>query len=413
LNLHERFRPGQVPVVGQRRERVGDRSLRILHVFRAPVGGLFRHVLDVTRGQVERGHQVGLLCDSSSGGERAEEILEALRPKLALGVTRVAMRRDLHPQDLMALAALGRAYRSLTPDVLHGHGSKGGAYVRLVSSRALDSRTIRIYTPHGGSFHYPPGTLRHAVYMAAEKFLARRTDAFIFESEYIAGRFRAFVGDTNRLVRVVYNGLASAEFAPVPARADPFDLMCIGELRPGKGVETLIDAVALLRRERQLHLTLLLVGSGASRDALQEQAKKAGIADATTFLPPQPIREALGRARVMVMPSHAESLPYVILEAAAAGQPLVATRVGGIPEIFGPCSDELVPANDVPALAEAIQAKLGEPEATRQAKTHRLRQVVNGRFTIEHMVDGVLGVYGEALKAKEISPVDRPTADLH
>jgi glycosyltransferase involved in cell wall biosynthesis len=405
LNLHERFVPGHVAVTGQERDQVTARNLRILHVFRAPVGGLFRHVLDVTRGQIERGHQVGLLCDASSGGERAERAMEELRPKLALGVTRVAMRRDLHPSDLAALAALGRACASLRPDVLHGHGSKGGAYARLLSPRSLPEGTIRIYTPHGGSFHYPPGTLRHAVYMAADKFLTRRTDAFIFESQYIAGRFRAYVGDTDRLVRVVYNGLAAAEFEPIATRADPFDLMCVGELRPGKGVETLIDAVALLRRQRQLRLTLLLVGSGASQGALQERARTAGIADTTTFLPPQPIRDVLGRARVMVMPSHAESLPYVILEAAAAAQPLIATRVGGIPEIFGPCSDDLVPANDVPALAEAVRARLLDPEDVKQEKANRLRQFVNGRFTIEQMVGGVLAVYDDALKAKAQQPL--------
>jgi glycosyltransferase involved in cell wall biosynthesis len=386
---------------------VSERSFRILHVFRAPVGGLFRHVLDLARGQIERGHQVGLLCDASSGGDRAQQILEDLRPRLALGLTRVAMRRDLHPRDLSALTAVARAYRNVKPDVLHGHGSKGAAYARLVSDRALDRPAIRVYTPHGGSFHYPPGTLRHAVYMAAEKLLARRTDAFIFESEYIAGRFRAFVGEPDRLAHVVYNGLTAAEFEPVPSRADPFDLMCVGELRPGKGVETLIDAVALLRQERRLRPTLLLVGSGASQEALQEHAKKAGIADTTTFVPPQPIRQAFGRARVMVMPSHAESLPYVILEAAAAAQPLVATRVGGIPEIFGPYADELIPANDVPALAAAVQAKLGEPEDVRRAKAERLRQFVNGRFALDAMVDGVLGVYDQALKAKE----DRPLTD--
>lgn len=402
MNLHERFRPGQVGVGGQARDQVSEHNLRILHVFRAPVGGLFRHVLDLARGQIERGHQVGLLCDSSSGDERAEQVLEELRPKLALGVTRVAMRRDLHPRDLAALAALSRACRSLRPDVLHGHGSKGGAYARLLSARALDPLTIRIYTPHGGSFHYPPGTLRHAVYMTAEKFLARRTDAFIFESEYIAGRFRAFVGDTERLVRVIYNGLAAAEFEPVPTRADPVDLMCIGELRPGKGVETLIDAVARLRRERQLRLTLLLVGSGASRDALQERARAAGIADATTFLPPQPIRDVLGRARVMVMPSHAESLPYVILEAAAAAQPLIATRVGGIPEIFGPHADDLIPADDAPALAEAVRARLLETEDVRRARADRLREFVNGRFTIDQMVNGVLGTYDAALRLRAV-----------
>jgi hypothetical protein len=74
-----------------------SRRLRILHVFRAPVGGLFRHVVDVARAQIARGLDVGIFCDSSTGGDRAAQALAELRPGLALGVTRVPMRRNPHP----------------------------------------------------------------------------------------------------------------------------------------------------------------------------------------------------------------------------------------------------------------------------------------------------------------------------
>jgi glycosyltransferase involved in cell wall biosynthesis len=365
---------------------------RILHVFRAPSGGLFRHVLDLARGQSERGHAVGILCDSSTGGAGAEERLAALQPRLALGVTRLPMRRNPHPLDLSAVMAVRRLCREIRPTVLHGHGSKGGLYARL----AAPEEAISAYTPHGGSFHFPPGTMRGALYMAAERLMAGRTDVFLFESEYIAGRFRAGVGRTDRVVRIVYNGLAPAEFEPVAPAAEPFDLMQVGELRPGKGVDTLIDALALLRRERGMRLTLLVVGSGPGEGELRARAQAAGVADAVAFEGQQPIRQALGRARVMVMPSHAESLPYVILEAAAAAQPLLATRVGGIPEIFGPQEGELVAPADAPALAEAIRHKLAEPEKTRLTKAEALRAFVRGRFSLDAMVDGVLAGYAAA-----------------
>jgi glycosyltransferase involved in cell wall biosynthesis len=383
---------------------VSARALRILHVLRTPVGGLFRHVVDLARGQIARGHEVGILCDSSSGGVRADRVLDELRPALALGVTRVPMRRNPHPLDVTAFAATRRAYRELRPDVLHGHGSKGAAYARLIRPGELGEGTIRAYTPHGGSFHYPPGTLRHVLYMAAERFLERRTDLFLFESEYIAGRFRAYIGETGAVVRVVHNGLAEAEFEPIAIAPEPLDLLHVGELRPGKGLETLIDALALLRRERQVRLTLLVVGSGASEGVLQDRARAAGVWDSLAFVPAQPIREALGRGRVMVMPSHAESLPYVILEAAAAAQPLVATRVGGIPEIFGRHAGDLVPAGDAGALAFAISAKLDEPREVRAAKAEDLRQFVKGRFTMAGMVDGVLEGYAAALRCRRGAP---------
>ena len=173
-----------------------SRRLRILHVFRAPVGGLFRHVIDVARAQIAQGLEVGIFCDASTGGQRAAETLEELRPGLKLGVTRVPMWRNPHPFDAAALLALTSTYRRHRPNVLHGHGSKGGAYARLVVSPALDRATVRAYTPHGGSFNYKPGTVLHRIYISAESVLARRTDVFLFESEYIARRFRETASPT-------------------------------------------------------------------------------------------------------------------------------------------------------------------------------------------------------------------------
>jgi glycosyltransferase involved in cell wall biosynthesis len=174
-------------------------------------------------------------------------------------------------------------------------------------------------------------------------------------------------------------------------------------LRPAKGIDVLLDAVAMLRRRGQ-RLTLLVVGSGPSDAELREQAERLGIADATAFEGPQPIRAALERGRVMVIPSRAESLPYVILEAAAAAQPLISTDVGGIPEIFGPHASELIPPGEPGILAEAIAAKLSESEAERTAKAETLSRFVHSRFSLDQMVDGVLAGYGDAFAARGMEP---------
>ena len=165
------------------------------------------------------------------------------------------------------------------------------------------------------------------------------------------------------------NGISDAEFEPIAHVPDPFDLVYVGELRPAKGIDTLIDAVALLRRERRLRLTLLIVGSGPDDGRSQARAKEAGIWDSVAFVPPQPIRHALARGAVMVIPSYAESLPYVILEAAAAAQPLVSTNVGGIPEIFGPHAGDLIPARD--ARGSRTLSWRSTPRARRSAAPRR------------------------------------------
>jgi glycosyltransferase involved in cell wall biosynthesis len=372
------------------------RRERILHVFRAPVGGLFRHVLDVARLQIAAGHEVGFFCDASTGGERAAAVLADLTPRLALGLTRVPMRRNPHPRDLAAVAGLYRLMGRTAPTVLHGHGSKGGLFARIAVAPRGVADPVRAYTPHGGSFNYRPGSALHQVYMAAEAALSRRTDVFLFESEYIAGRYRAFVGETDRLVRIVPNGIDASEFAPIDRAPDPFDLVYIGELRDAKGVPVLFEALARLRHAFDRRLTLLVVGSGPDEAALKARADRLGLSGAIRFEPPQAIRSALCRGRVMVVPSFAESLPYVVLEAAAAAQPLVATTVGGIPEIFGPAAGALVPPRDVEALALAVMRKLDQPETERQGEAAGLSAFIRTRFSMQRMADGVLAGYAAA-----------------
>jgi glycosyltransferase involved in cell wall biosynthesis len=371
---------------------------RILHVFRAPVGGLFRHVADVARLQARAGHAVGLFCDASTGGERAERTLAALAPDLALGVVRVPMRRNPHASDVAALTALAAFRRRVGATVLHGHGSKGGVYARLVAPGP--SRPIRAYTPHGGSFNYKPGTPMHRLYMAAEAMLTRRTDVLLFESAYIAGRHEAYVGARGRLSCIVPNGICESEFAPVAVGPEAHDLVYVGELREAKGIGFLLQALARLRAQGGRRPNLLVVGAGPDAATLAAQVAILGLTQAVTFVPPCPIREALARGRIMVVPSLAESLPYVVLEAAAAAHPIVATNVGGIPEIFGPFADALVPPRDAAALAEAIGRACDEAPEARQARAEALSHHVASRFSMTRMGEGVLTGYAAALRGR-------------
>jgi glycosyltransferase involved in cell wall biosynthesis len=368
-------------------------------MFRAPVGGLFRHVVDIASAQAAGGHEVGLFCDAATGGERASETLDMLDPLFALGVRRVAMSRYPARSDVMALAAARRYVRDVRPHIVHGHGSKGGVYARAPAFFEGPGRPVRVYTPHGGSFNYKPGTLTHRIYMAAERFLERRTDLFLFESSFIAERFAAAVGKTDRMVRIVPNGLDEAEFVPLAPNHDASDLVYVGELRLAKGVDTLIEAVGLIKAGGRA-LSLVVVGSGPDEATLKALASLRDIADKVAFRPPCPIREALAYGRITVIPSRAESLPYVVLEAAAAALPLIATQVGGIPEIFGPFAERLVPPDDPARLAEAIGLMVDMPPARRKAEAEALSRFVAGRFSLARMFDEVMDGYRSALASR-------------
>ena len=368
--------------------------LNILHVFRAPVGGLFRHVLDLTREQIARGHRVGLVADLRTGGARAEDALRKIEPLLALGLSRVAMRRQPAASDIFVLAHVMRRVAQTKADIVHGHGAKGGGYARLVFA---NKRAVRAYTPHGGSLLFGHETLAGKFHLTTERLLMSRGDLFLFESVFSADMFASKIGNPRGLVRIVHNGVSRAEFERVAARMDATDLVFLGELRLLKGIDVLIDAIAAMRNNGR-SVTATLVGDGPDREMFKGQISRLGLDTAVRLMPAMPARAAFAFGRIMVAPSRHESLPYVVLEAAAAGKPLITTKVGGIPEIYGPLSNTLVPPNDPAALTRAIAGALDGPSAMTDI-TQRLRERVKASFSIDSMVDGVLTAYQTALEA--------------
>jgi len=374
----------------------GVGPLNILHVMRAPVGGLFRHVTDLARGQGARGHRVGIIADRSTGGAQAEATLSALASKLAHGVTRVPMSRHVGASDFLAVRHVTQRAQAVAADVIHGHGAKGGAYARLASLPSpADRKTIRVYTPHGGSLHFHWGSPTGLVYLNAERGLMSRTDLFLFESAYGRDVFKAKIGEPQNLVRVVHNGVTDDEFQPIVVTQGASDLLFIGELRMLKGVDVLIAAVRQLAEEGR-KVTATIVGNGPDRAQFQRQVAKHGLGEQVQFVGAKPARQAFGLGRLLVVPSRAESLPYIVLEAAAAGVPMIATQVGGIPEIFGPDAGTLVAPGDPAALAHAISQAM-QDRGARHSASLRLKTRLRAFFSADVMTDAILAAYREGL----------------
>lgn len=369
--------------------------LRILHSVRAPVGGIIRHILDLANGQAARGHRVGILADSLTGGERAESAFAEIAPRMALGIHRIAIRREPHPTDVFALRAFTKRVGALAPDILHGHGAKAGAFVRLTRAAPM---ALRVYTPHGGSLHYSPSTPKGAFYAILERALMNRTDLFLFESGFSRDTYQRVIGTPRHLVRCVHNGVTPEEFEPVARDADATDLAYVGEFRHIKGADLMLSTLAELRASGQ-PLTLTLAGDGEESEALRRLWTELKLGDAARFIGHVPARRGFAKGRLLVVPSRGDSLPYVVIEAAAAGVPMIAARVGGIPEIFGDESDALFAPDDPSALARAIRQALADPAAM-DARAARLKARVAAHFSQSAMVEGVLAGYREAIARK-------------
>ncbi|MEN6543145.1 glycosyltransferase family 4 protein [Parvibaculum sp.] len=363
-------------------------SLRVVHFLRAPLGGVLRHVCDLARGQHEGGYKVGMVMGEAPSDPVSIGRLRDAEAVCELGIHVVPMDRMPGLGDVANLLRLRRLVRSLGADIVHGHGAKGGAYARLLSRRAGG---LRIYTPHGGALHFDPQSMKGRLFFMAERLMRLRTDGFIFESEFGLRTFGRLVGEPLAPAAVVHNGISGSDCVPVTPRADAADFVFIGELRALKGVGTLIEALHLLGRSAHLRI----VGSGAEREAFERMAGQAPANVRIEFMGPLPAREAFASGRVVVLPSHHESLPYVALEAAAAGLPLIATRVGGIPEIFGADSVRLVEPADATALSAALAHALDDPDDM-TAFAMRLRERVCAEFSVARMIEGVSGFYRAA-----------------
>ena len=365
-------------------------TLRILHCLRAPVGGLFRHVHDLALGQAQLGAEVGIVCDASDAGDPVA--LGRLADNCVLGLTRIPMARNIGFGDWRATGKVTRLAAKLGVDVLHGHGAKGGAYARL-AARRLKRRGMKVkavYTPHGGSLHYSPSRPLGRLYIMAERKLLPLTDGLLFESVFAGNRYVELIGEPRCPGRIVPHGLYRHEFYEPMLADDAVDFVFIGELRDLKGVDVLLEALAA--HQAVFPGRALIVGSGRDEASLKRLARRLGLNGRVAFSGAQSARSAFARARCVVVPSRAESFPYIVLEAAAAQMPLIATSVGGIPEIVSGVDMPLIPPGDVSALAGQLRAFLAGPKPFLD-RAAALQKIVAERFTVENMTHEIVDFY--------------------
>lgn len=374
-----------------------ERPLRIIHCFRSPIGGIFRHVRDLAEYHARQGHEVGIVCDSTTGGLYEDALFDEIRPFLALGVFRIPISRSISPRDLRSLWHSYREIRSLQPDVLHGHGAKGGAIARLIGSalRVNRYRVARLYSPHGGSLHYVRSTLKGNAIFRMERFLELFTDAIVFVCDFERRTYIAKVGNPRCRNERIYNGIGDREFDTVYPQEDAADFLYIGMMRDLKGPDVFIDAFARTERRVGRPLSALMVGDGPDQKKYERTMLQLGLGRRIAMLPAMKAREAFALAHAVVVPSRAEAMPYIVLEALAAGVPVIATRVGGIPEVLGIDNVALANPADADALAETM---------TRSVTDQRWRTQVmpdpdcfKHQFSASEMAASMISLYREFL----------------
>jgi len=367
--------------------------MRIVHYFRSPIGGIFRHVRDLLGQQAANGQAVGIICDSVTGGAYEDQLFEQIMPDLKLGLHRIKMARSIAPRDLTTLIQSTNLLKELQPDVVHTHSAKGGIHGRLAAKwiSTKEKPVKAFYCPHGGAMHYDSASAKGKIFFFAERAMERFTTSLIFVSAYERDAYHEKVGKPFCPEAVVYNGLADHEFIPVPAEKNAADFLYIGMMRDLKGPDVFIDAIKVARDNTGKDLTAMLVGDGPDKPNYVQQIETLGLSECVSMHQAMPAREAFAKAHTVVVPSRAESMPYLVLEALAAHKPLIATRVGGIPEIFQSRQDELVPAGNPEALAERMIAILAQTDLKSRSKA--FADELKRNFSLKAMNEGVNSVY--------------------
>jgi glycosyltransferase involved in cell wall biosynthesis len=384
--------------------------IKVLRVIaRLNMGGPALHVAYLTSGLRSRGYETTLVAGSLARGEDSMAFVADARDVQIVRIDELG--REISPlRDLLATIRLARLIRRERPQILHTHTAKAGTVGRVAALLAGPRRPpIVVHTFHGHVLRGYFGPLRSLFFRLLERWLAARTTALVAVSPQVRDDLVALgVARRDRFVvirlgieleeRVAaeQNGrLESRRYLGIPE--DRFTVGWIGRMTAVKRTDDILVAFERLRSEG-VEATLCLVGDGPDREQLERRAHELGIVRDTLFLGYQEdVAQFYAAFDALVLPSSNEGTPVSAIEALAAGRPVVATRVGGVPDVVRDGEDGfLVEAGATDDLAERL-ARLARDPALRERLGSQGRERVLPRYAVERLVDDVDELYRSLL----------------
>jgi glycosyltransferase involved in cell wall biosynthesis len=356
------------------------------------LGGAEKQLALLAAGLRQRGVEATVVV-LRQGGPREAILRDAGVPLINLGLSSPARSWQRFAVFVLAVERLRRTLRRLRPDVVHAF---------LLHSCVLTAPAARLarvpvcVAGRRSLSHYKVGL---GLAVAGERVATWMTDLLIANADAVADDVVRTEGVARDRIRVVYNGLTDRAFDPVPpatlASSVPV-VLCVANLRAYKGHRYLLQAAARLR-ERGLPSTLALAGEGPEQENLEHQAATLGL-DVRFLGARTDIAALLARADVVVLPSLTEGMSNAVMEAMAAGRPVVATDVGGTAELIEG-RGELVPPADADALAAGLERVLRDPPGARR-RAEEARAWSRRFLHLDGMVDRHLAIYSELLEAR-------------
>ena len=389
--------------------------IRILRVIgRLNVGGPALHVAYLSAGLAERGYETTLVAGNV---ERGEDSMAFVAENLGVPVIRLGeMRRDISPvRDVRATAYLARLIRETRPHILHTHMAKAGGVGRIAALVAREARPpVIVHTFHGHVLRHYFDPVRNGAFRLLERWLARKTTTLVAVSPQVRDELVELrIAPAEKFV-VVRLGIELAERVGADdGRVEqrrllgiPPDRFVVGWIGRMTAVKRTEDVLLTFRRLREsgVDACLCLVGDGPDRPALERRAKELGIMRETLFLGFQhEVAPFYGAFDALLLPSVSEGTPVSAIEALAAGKPVVATRVGGVPDVVRDGEDGLLAdAGAVDDLSERLTRLARDPALRERMGTAGRERVVN-RYGVGRLVDEMDSLYRSLLEASSSS----------
>jgi glycosyltransferase involved in cell wall biosynthesis len=348
---------------------------------------------------------------ADQGGRQATEANCRRLEKAGVRWTMIpSLGRTIQPlRDVTTFWSLVRLFRQERPHVVHTHTSKAGVLGRLAAWFARVP--VVVHTPHGHVFYGHFGRLASWLFLQVERLLAPISTKLIALTEAERDEHLALAVGTSQQFAVVPSGIELSRFRDV-AKQRPSWFACpegatvigsVGWFTPVKGHAYLIEAFVKVRAHVP-NVFLVLVGNGRELDNLKAMSKRLDVEQAIRFITDcQDVEQCLAGMDLYVQPSLNEGMGRALIEAMAAGVPVVATRVGGIPAVVQDRRNGLlVPPGDAHTLASALLALLESPELARTLATAAIR-TVGERFGAGAMVQAIESQYDHALREARIA----------
>ena len=374
------------------------------------MGGPALHVAYLTAGLRERGYDTKLVAGSLARGEDSMAFVADARDVDIIRIDELG--REISPlRDLLATVKLARLIRRERPDILHTHTAKAGTVGRVAAMLAgRHAPPIVVHTFHGHVLRGYFGPLRSRVFRLLERWLASHTTMLIAVSPQVRDDLVALgVAPPERFV-VIRLGIELGERVTgeqdgrVESRRylgieqGRFAVGWIGRMTAVKRTDDVLVAFKRLREEG-VDAVLCMVGDGPDRPHLEKRAHELGIVRDTLFLGYQEdVAPFYAAFDALVLPSSNEGTPVSAIEALAAGRPVVATRVGGVPDVVGEAEDGfLVEPGATGDIADRLAQLARDPEL-RERMGRAGRERVLSRYAVNRLVDDVYRLYRALLE---------------